>query len=406
MSTTARAAFAPLTSGNGVALMAANPGPDLSAAGYVEAELRAAGVAAPLPDGPPAAYATRVVLRSPATGGSGTLVVEWLNVSSGQDAAPDWTYLGEEVVRRGHAWAGVSAQAVGVEGGPPRVATGADLQGLRTLDPARYGDLAHPGDAYSHDIYTQVARGLADDLGATCVLAIGESQSAYALTTYVNLVHGSALLFDGFLVHSRGGGALHTDAPTPIRTDHAAPVLVVQTEGDLFGRLSYLPARQPDADRLRLWEVAGAAHADLFQIGDFESFLGCPDPVNRGQQAYVVRAALRWLEGWARGGPPAPSAPRLEVDGDSFALDDVGNVRGGVRTPVVDAPADVLSGYAAPGASVICALFGRTLPLAEPRWESQADYLAAYEAATDAAIAAGFVLPEDRAAVLAEARSL
>lgn len=406
MHTSERAAFTALTSGNGVSLMAANPGPDLAAAGYVESELRAAGVASSLRGDEAAAYATRVVLRRPATGGSGTLVVEWLNVSSGQDAAPDWTYLGEEVVRRGHAWAGVSAQAVGVEGGPPRVETGASLQGLKELDAERYGSLAHPGDDYCHDVYTQVARGLAADLGATCVLAIGESQSAYALTTYLELVHATAALFDGFLVHSRGGGALHTDVPTPIRTDHAAPVLVVQTEGDLFGRLSYLPARQPDAPRLRLWEVAGAAHADLFQIGAFESFLGCPDPVNRGQQAYVVRAALRWLEGWARGGPAAPAADRLEVDGDSFVLDDVGNVRGGVRTPVVDAPADVLSGYAAPGASVICALFGRTMPLAEPRWASQADYLAAYAAATDAAIAAGFVLPEDRDAVLAEARSV
>src|SRR6478735_7765101 len=344
--------------------MAANPGPDLSAAGYVESELRAAGVAAPLAGSSPAAYATRVVVRRPATGGSGTLVVEWLNVSSGQDAAPDWTYLGEEIVRRGHAWAGVSAQAVGVEGGPPRVATGAELQGLTSLDPERYGDLAHPGDDYCYDVYTQVARGLSADLGATCVLAIGESQSAYALTTYLDLVHESAGLFDGFLVHSRGGGALHTDAPTPIRTDHAAPVLVVQAEGDLFGRLSYLPARQPDGERFRLWEIAGAAHADHFQIGGFEEFLGCPDPVNRGQQVYVVRAALRWLESWARGGPAAPSAPRLSVVGSGFSLDAVGNVLGGVRTPVVEAAVEVLSGIAAPEASPICALFGRTLPVA------------------------------------------
>lgn len=406
MHTSRRATFTPLTSGNGVSLLAADPGPDLGAAGYTESELRAAGVAAGLQDGAPAAYATRAVVRRPATGGSGTLVVEWLNVSSGQDAAPDWTYLGEEIVRRGHAWAGVSAQAVGVEGGPPRVATGASLAGLTTLDPERYGDLSHPGDDHCYDIYTQVARGLAEDLDATCVLAIGESQSAYALTTYLELVHSTARVFDGFLVHSRGGGALHTDAPTPIRTDHDAPVLIVQTEGDLFGRLAYLPARQPDTERLRLWEIAGAAHADHVQIGDLESFLGCPDPVNRGQQAYVVRAALRWLEGWARGGAPAPSAPRLEVSGDSFVLDSVGNVRGGVRTPVVDAPADVLSGYAAPGASAICQLFGRTLPLASPIWESQEAYLAAYTNATDAAIAAGFVLPEDRASVLAEARTL
>ncbi|WP_395659820.1 alpha/beta hydrolase domain-containing protein [Nocardioides sp.] len=398
--------FSPLTCGNGVSLMAAVGGPDLTARGYLEEELRAGGVATPYDGGPDAPYATRVVVRRPgeAVAASGTLVVEWLNVSSGQDAAPDWTYLAEEVVRRGHAWAGVSAQQVGVEGGEPRVATGVALQGLRTLDPERYGDLTHPGDRYAHDLFTQVARGLADDLGATCVLAVGESQSAYALTTYLNLVHERAALFDGFLVHSRGGGALHTSEPTPIRTDLAAPVVVVQTEGDLFGRLDFLPARQPDAERFRLWEVAGAAHADLFQIGAFESFLGCPDPVNRGQQVYVVRAALRWLEGWARGGPAAPVADRLEVEDGGLVLDEHGNARGGVRTPVVDAPADVLSGYAAPGASPICELFGRTLPLARPAFASHADYLAAYERATDAAIAAGFVLPEDREAVLAEAR--
>ena len=392
-----RATFSALTSGNGVSLMSAVAGPDLSARGYVEEEHRASGET-------PAPYATRVVVRRPVSGGSGTLVVEWLNVSSGQDSAPDWTYLAEEVVRRGHAWAGVSAQQVGVEGGEPRVATGIALQGLKTLDPERYGDLAHPGDEHAHDIFTQVARGLAEDLGATCVLAIGESQSAFALTTYLNLVHERAGLFDGFLVHSRGGGALHTDEPTPIRTDHEAPVIVVQAEGDILGRLNYVVARQPDAARLRVWEVAGSAHADLFQIGAFESFLGCSDPVNRGQQAYVVRAALRWLEGWARGGPAAPSAAPLEVVGDAFVLDEHGNVCGGVRTPVVDAPADVLSGHGAPGASPICELFGRTLPLARDPWASHADYLAAYEVATDAAISAGFVLPEDRDAVLGEAR--
>ena len=393
-----RAAFAPLTSGNGVALMAANPGPDLPSRGYVEEELRASGTA-------PAAYATRVVVRRPASGGSGTLVVEWLNVSSGQDAGPDWAYLAEEIVRRGHTWAGVSAQAVGVEGGRARVDTGLDGQGLKAQDPARYGSLRHPGDEHSYEIYTQVARGLAADLGATCVLAVGESQSAYALTHYVNEVHASAGVFDGFLVHSRGNGTLHTTEPTPIRTDHEAPVMIVQTEGDLFGRLGYLPARQDDADRLRLWEIAGAAHADHFQIGALEQLLGCPDPVNRGQQAYVVRAALRWLEAWARGGPAPPSAPRLSVLDGSFELDAVGNVVGGVRTPAVDAPADVLSGLAAPGASPICELFGRTLPLPRPVWPSHEEYLAAYTSATDAAIAAGFVLPEDRDAVLAEART-
>ena len=78
------------------------------------------------------------------------------------------------------------------------------------------------------------------------------------------------------------------------------------------------------------------------------------------------------------------------------------------RITVVDAPADVVSGDAGPDASVICGLFGRTLPLpagAGARlWATHEAYLSAYESATEAAIAAGFVLREDRDAVLAEAR--
>ena len=70
-----RAAFAALTSGNGVSLMAANPGPDLITRGYAETELRAAGTARSYADETAADYATRVVVRRPESGGSGTLVV-------------------------------------------------------------------------------------------------------------------------------------------------------------------------------------------------------------------------------------------------------------------------------------------------------------------------------------------
>jgi hypothetical protein len=193
-----------------------------------------------------------------------------------------------------------------------------------------------------------------------------------------------------------------------IRDDLDVPVLMVQTETDLVGALDYLPARQPDSAYVRLWEVAGTAHADRFQIGEFEELLGCPRPVNRGQQAYVVRAALRWLDGWARGGDPAPTAARLEVGGRDFLLDEFGNARGGVRTPVVEAPVEVLRGDTEDGASYLCQLFGSTLPmdpaLIRSRYADRGAYLAAYAEATDAAIAAGFVLAEDREEVLAEAR--
>ncbi|HWJ09255.1 MAG TPA: alpha/beta hydrolase domain-containing protein [Nocardioides sp.] len=414
-----RVTLAPLTGGSGIALTAARPGPDLAAAGWSEVEYAASGTH-------PAPFTTRVVVRRPESApASGTLVVEWLNVSSGADAAPDWTYLAEELVRQGHAWAGVSAQFNGVEGGAAVVAVeGAALQGLKGVDPARYGGLAHPGDLYAHDVFIGVARAVAAEVAADLVLAVGESQSAYLLTTHLNEVHPRERFFDGYLVHSRGDvaappgeagrgidllAARASGVPTPIRDDLDVPVIVLQTEGDLLGRMNYVAARQPDGPLLRVWEVAGAAHADLFQIGEFEAFLGCPDPVNRGQQVYVARAALRHLVAWARGGPAAPSAAPIEIRDGAFVRDDVGNVRGGVRTPVVDAAVEVLAGDA-PGGSVICGLFGRTLALPADelrrRWASQEDYAASYTAATEAAIAAGFVLAEDREAVLAEMRAL
>jgi hypothetical protein len=408
-------------------LLSARPGPDLAANGFEEKEYVARGTAVSYAGDEPAEFATRVAVRRPTAPGtfSGTVVVEWLNVSSGSDAAPDWTYLAEEIVRRGHAWVGISAQHVGVEGGSAVVGiAGVQPSGIKGRQ--RYAMLAHPGDAYCYSIYASVTAALDEgplaDLVIDTRLAIGESQSAFALTTFVNVVQPQVPVFDGFLIHSRGGAAMPLGepgtgvdprdyrgaAPTPIRDDAEVPVLMVETETDLVGLLSYLPARQPDSAYVRLWEVAGTAHADRFQIGELEELLGCPLPVNRGQQAYVLRAALRWLDGWARDGDPAPTAARLELAGEAFALDEVGNARGGVRTPVVDAAVEVLRGDTEPGASYLCQLFGSTLPM-DPavirrRYADRAAYLAAYAIATDAAITAGFVLPEDREAVLAEAR--
>ena len=93
----------------------------------------------------------------------------------------------------------------------------------------------------------------------------------------------------------------------------------------------------------------------------------------------------------------------------SFATDDLGIATGGVRTPCVDAPVEVLTGLGAPGASHVCLLFGRTLPIPpaelRARYPSCAAYLAAYERALDAAITRGFVLADDRDEVLADARA-
>ncbi|MEZ5207555.1 MAG: alpha/beta hydrolase domain-containing protein [Acidimicrobiales bacterium] len=292
-----------LTGGNGV-FLGQITGVDLAGNGYVEHEYVAAGTATTyVADGDPADdgaidvtegetddYRTRIVVRRPENPDdfNGTVVMEWLNVSGGLDASPDFSYAADELLRNGYAWVGVSAQKIGVEGGEVAVTVpigeGLSGQGLKALDPARYGTLSHPGDGYSYDIFTQVARAVRGEGGADLlggaevdqILAAGESQSGFALTTYVNAIAPETQAFDGYLIHSRGGPGLPlgtpgaaisivdaiTGGPTTIRSDIAVPVLQLETETDLVSVIGFLPARQPDTDLLRTWEVAGTAHAD------------------------------------------------------------------------------------------------------------------------------------------------
>ena len=438
-----------LTAGNGV-FLASFSSAGLAGAGYVESEHLASGTACSYrADGPlggdgrwqlaedlRAPYRTRVVVRRPrsASDFSGTVFVEWLNVSSGYDADVVWSNTHEELLRRGHAWVGVSAQLIGAVGGPiltPFEGMPTESPGLRGVDPDRYGSIDHPGDGFAFDIFTQVARAVQagtpsmGDLVVERTIAAGQSQSAYALVAYIDGVHPRTRLFDGFFVHSRGRVAMSLAPPgrpvnpaeerdgpaTIIRADTDVPVLEVQTEGDLFQVLMSFDARQPDTDRFRLWEVAGTSHADAHTLGPFADAIDAGVPMNRAPMHLVVKAALHALEAWVREGRVPPSAPLIEVDHaepPQVVRDADGIAKGGIRLPVVDVPVEVLSGDPGPKDVVLFALFGSTLPLPDGRlaelYASRSDYLERYARAADAVVAAGFVLDADRDALMAEAR--
>ena len=147
---------------------------NLAAHGYVEREFFASGTAHAFTatsspaDGrwsiqPSAAasYKTRIIVRRPTTASrfNGTVVVEWMNVSGGE-SAPDWDYLNPMLVRAGYAYVGVSAQALGVEGGQAILGVGGPSGGLVHEEPARYGTLHHPGDQYALDMFAQIGRAL------------------------------------------------------------------------------------------------------------------------------------------------------------------------------------------------------------------------------------------------------
>jgi alpha/beta hydrolase family protein len=436
----------PVTGGKGINLLSATPA-DLATAGYGEAEFFAAGTARSyrpvgtlgndgrwqVEPADSAAYKTRLVVRKPTSPAkfNGTVLVEWLNVSAGSDSAPDFTYLAPEILRSGYAWVGVSAQQVGVSGGGSALAIpGAPSGGLRGADPVRYGSLQHPGDAFAFDIFSQVARavrtpGAIDVLGGLRpqrVLALGESQSAFAMTSYVNGIQPQARLFDGFFVHSRGGGALPfaggnvasaISGTVRIRDDIAVPVFLIETETDETF-LGYFGARQPDSDHIRLWDVAGASHADAYIVGGAAAALGCSGRINAAPTHFVLEAALHQLDQWVRTGQAPPSAPRMAVtlqNGSAVVQRDaLGVAVGGVRSGAIDAPVAAYSGVAPDTASIICRLFGTTHPFDAATlhrlYPTKAAYLTAFTNATDKAITSGYILPADRAELLAQAQQV
>lgn len=450
----------PVTGGKGVPFIGTTRF-DLTQVGYSEAEYFMSGMATAYTNvgalsddgkwnvtrGDAAAYKTRILVYRPIdrTKFNGTVVIEWLNVSGGVDAAADWITGHTELIRDGFAWVGVSAQSVGVEGGMSVL--GMPVLALKTVDRERYGTLVHPGDSFSYDIFSQVAQAIRrpsgmnplGDLSVSALIGGGESQSAFRLVTYINAIHPLADIYDGFLVHSRGGGSIGqaplSEAPqpqiavpgsAPIRSDLNVPVLTFETETDL-SFLGYFSARQPDSERFRLWEVAGTAHADTYTVAIGFADLGtspdvaqlvltmmpvpgltCRAPINSGPQHFVLNAAIAALNRWVRNGTLPPIAPRLEVSpGARILRDEHGNARGGIRTPQVDVPIASFTGDGR--GSIVCQLFGTTTPFDDATlaglYPDHSTYVSLFNAATDRAVTAGFLLPPDAELMKAAAAS-
>jgi len=427
---------------------------DLATVGYEQAEYFLEGTATAFTNvselgmdgfwtvepGEQAMYRTRIVVYRPIDPAdfSGDVLVEWLNVTAGFETPPSFGTGQLEMRRGGAVWIGASVQIVGIEGSPG----GLLPLHLKAVDPARYGSLSHPGDSFSYDIFSQIAQAIRnpegidplDGLEAERLIAYGESQSAGRLVTYVNAIHPLFNTFDGYMIHSRGDGASalsqepQVEITTPeavlVRTDLNVPVMIFETETDVV-LLGYVDARQPDTDLLRTWEVAGTAHGDLYtfvtgrddatgepvfaSVVEERSVLGfitCDRPMNNGPHHYVFNTAVRALNDWVATGTPPPQSPRLEVndDGSDFLFDGLGNVLGGIRTPYVDAPSAILRGDENTG-SGFCFLFGSTDLFDAAQMASlyvdEAGYVEAVTEATEAAVAAGFLLPEDAQAIIA-----
>jgi hypothetical protein len=350
---------------------------------------------------------------------TGTVVVNWLNVSAGIELG---SADGDEHLS-GCAWVGVSAQKVGIDGfgGSSEYAAEAErlpVGPLKRWEPERYGSLVHPGDEYSFDIFTQAVRvvsgrgGPVDGpdplagLQVERVLATGASQSAIRLQSYLNGVQPLEGLVDGFLLTVPFGAGttfepsspelpMGSVIPTRVRDDSQVPVMLLNSETETT---SIQPVRQHDTDRFVHWEVAGAPHAYMPGFP--------PAPVGEGRvpntlsYAPISEAALRHMLRWLRGGQAPPSQPRIEFAGQpaQIARDRFGNALGGIRLPEMAAPIAEYCGLG-DGPGPFGWLFGWARLFSEEElaslYPSRQAYEDAYVRAVEECVAAGVVREQD-----------
>jgi hypothetical protein len=391
----------------------------------------ARSIGSALPTGPEVAvpietapYRTRLLVRRPADPRrfNGTVLVEWFNVTAGQDFEPVWIWSHPELMREGYAYVAVSAQAVGVDA-------------LRTfLDPVRYRSLTHPGDQFATDIFSQALKAMrqregADPLGGLRpehVLATGESQSAGRLYDYIDSgAERDSGVADGILLDAGGD----TDFP---HNQPSVPVLQFR------GEEQALPAPRSASPDYRVWWVAGASHIDSWALRFVQAFLPAYlqddhgarfDPTSAGaygerggtaapactQQSpdafperYAMDAAIHALDGWVRTGVAPPSSPEFEYKPGAenypslagytvdigVERDEDGNIRGGLRLPPIAVPLAAYNGNQ-------CWLVGYTVPFDDAKLHSRyptfADYYSKLRAAARTSVAGGYRGPPTRA---------
>ena len=308
-------------------------------------------------------YTSRLLVRYPTDPSkfNGTVVVEWLNDTTGGDQDPVWSEIYNEVLAQGYAYVGVTAQTAG-------------MNELKAWDSRRYGALGDSNDGQSYDIFSQAAGVVRADsatllggLSPTTVIGAGDSQSAFRLDTYVNAIQPVSHAFNGFLAVGRSvfaapiGSGLVAFSPVPafVRTDSTTPFIQLNTEGDIE-ELGAALVRQPDNSYLRTWELAGAAHIDLHE-GLYEGntiqreepqvtapqcvfgvpFNGATLPDNM-PVFELEDAALTDLQKWVAQGVQPPHGNPIATT-PLFNLverDRYGNALGGIRLPDVQAPAE------------------------------------------------------------------
>jgi len=305
-------------------LMELKPGDDLAHFGYVTKEYFVSGTA----NGEP--YKTRIVIRRPADNSrfSGLVLAESMH-PSGNPWMFHFTHTYS--MTEGH---------IGLE-----ILTSA-TQGFTEFNGERYKGLS-TANGQAGEIIAQVGALLksrrADNplagLPIRKMVLAGSSASAAVVVNYlpthmVQRLADMSPIYDGFMPTSNGANLRMIDVP----------MIQVPTMREVFQGNG--PTRQ-DGDapgnQFRIYEFAGMAHIDSRDAVAYYPD-PCKLPISRFPLAAYMSVALNHLWHWVDKGAVPPHADRYYVDfntdgdGSLLALDESGNVKGGIRNPYVDVP--------------------------------------------------------------------
>jgi hypothetical protein len=389
---------------------------------------------------------------------SGKVNVEIINMTAGYDWTAIWSALWQRTIRDHDVYVGITSKPNVLDGMkqfdaeryaelswdnplPPEKQACGLLPGEEGYDPNQ-SRLYENGLAW--DMFTQTGRLLKskskqNPLGARAkqVILSGESQSANYLLTYYRFFTPSATLpsgrpiFDGYFAETQVGiaGAPINQCATPLSVndpqrvfpDRSVPWAGINSQWDYDGarRWNAPPDRNTTNSKHAFWELAGSHHGWEWQYlyGDANAedliAAGFWDPAtyawscgrnNPEVPLYMSEKALFvQLKRWIETGQAPTVAPRIlhkRVDpGDGFddktIYDGLGNAKGGIRYPMVEAPVASfgIGQYALSGNCPEIAPFDAgTLDKLYPTRRS---YLQQYDAATDRLLRRGFVLKAD-----------
>jgi hypothetical protein len=358
-----------------------------------------------------APYTTRIIVRRPreTKAFSGTVVAEALH-AGGRSLIFEWSR--QSILTRHHIFVEI-------------VHSPANINLLKTFNAERYTSLNIAMGA-TNEVIAQVGRLLKSKTGPFAAYDVqratlmGTSASSATVRTYLGAHPNLRMpdgkpIFDGFLLTSTLG-----NTPMPI-VDVPIVQMPTQTEVATYAQQG-IAYRRPDSDepgnRFRLYEVAGMPHNNSRDNPGFQND-PCTLPVTDFPGGAFAALGLNHLIEWIANRKTPPHAPPIAVDQDSandgspLALDEHGNVKGGIRNIWVDVPTatnGVLGKGKTQAQDRLCQLAGTKAPLADDvlkkLYRSYADYVARVEQRLKQLVAEGWFLPEYVDMVRADARAV